>query len=58
LKEEQSAVYERQANAWWRTINEKRIACGDDSIGPAGDKIMIPANLIPLDAISENIEEE
>ena len=58
IKEEQNAVYERQANAWWRSINEKRISCGDDSIGPAGDIVMIPANLIPLGDISGNIAEE
>ena len=58
IKEEQSAVYERQGIAWWRTINEKRLSCGDDSIGPAGDIVMIPANLIPLGDISGNIAEE
>ena len=58
IKEEQNAVYERQEKAYWRTINEKREACGDDSIGPAGDVIFIPANLIPLDIISGNTEEE
>jgi len=58
IKEEQNAVYERQAQAYWRTINEKRQSCGDDSIGPAGDVIMIPANLILLSDISGNKEEE
>lgn len=58
IQEELSAVYERQANAWWRTINEKRQACGDDDIGPIGDVIMIPANLIPLADISGGTTEE
>ena len=58
IKEEQNAVYDRQEKAYWRTINEKRLSCGDDSIGPAGDIVMIPANLIPLGDISGNITEE
>jgi len=58
LKDEISAVYEREEKAWWRTLNEKRIACGDDSIGPEGDVIFVPANLIPLPDISGNREEE
>ena len=44
--------------AHWLTINEKRVACGEDELGPEGDVIMIPANLIPLGDISGNIEEE
>lgn len=58
IKEELNAVYERQANAWWRTVNEKRQACGDDDIGKAGDVIFVPANLIPLSDISGGIEDE
>jgi len=58
IREELSAVYERQNLAWWRTVNEKRIACGDDGIGKAGDIILIPANMIPLSDISGNIAEE
>lgn len=58
IQEEQNAVYERQTKAYWRTVNEKRIACGDDEIGKAGDVILVPANLIPLMDISGNIEEE
>lgn len=58
IREELNAVFERQANAWWRTVNEKRLACGDDDIGKAGDVIMVPANLIPLADISGNREEE
>jgi HK97 family phage portal protein len=58
IKEELNSVYERQERAWWRTINEKRQACGDDDIGKAGDVIIVPANMIPLADISGNIEEE
>jgi len=58
IREEQNAVYERQAKAWWRTVNERRRACGDDEIGEEGNVILIPANLIPLADISGNIEEE
>ena len=58
IREEQDAVYARQATAYWRTVNEKRKACGDDDIGPEGDVILIPANLIPLADISGNTAEE
>ena len=58
IREEQNAIYERQATAYWRTVNEKRKACGDDDIGPEGDVILIPANLIPLADISGNTAEE
>jgi len=58
IKEELTAVYTRQAQAHWRTVNEKREATGDDNIGKAGDIILIPANMIPLADISGNIEEE
>lgn len=58
IREELSAIYERQKEAWWRTINEKRLACGDDDIGKAGDVIMVPANFVPLADISGNREEE
>ena len=58
LREEQTAVYTRMGMAHWLTINEKRAACGEDDIGPAGDVVMIPANLIPLGDVSGNIEEE
>lgn len=57
IKEEMNAVYERQEKAWWRTINEKRRACGDDDIGKAGDVIMVPSNFIPLDDITGGIDE-
>lgn len=58
IREELNAVYERQEKAWWRTVNERRLACGDDDIGKAGDVILVPANLIPLMDISGNIKEE
>ena len=58
IKEELNAVYERQEKAYWRTINEKRISCGDDDIGKAGDIILVPANFVPLADISGNIVEE
>lgn len=58
IKEELNAVYDRQVKAWWRTVNERRLATGDDEIGRAGDVIMVPAGLIPLGDISGNIEEE
>ncbi|GAH04829.1 unnamed protein product, partial [marine sediment metagenome] len=52
------AVYLRQASAWWRSVNERRISTGDAEIGKAGDVILVPANLIPLGDISGNISEE
>lgn len=58
IKEEQDAVYERQSKAYWRSINEKRLSCGDGDIGKVGDVILIPANFIPLADISGNREEE
>ena len=58
IKEELNAVYDRQAKAHWRTVNEKREACGDDNIGKAGDVILIPSNFMPLTDISGNISEE
>jgi len=58
IREELSAIYERQGKAWWRTVNEHRISTGDDEIGKSGDMILIPANLIPFGDISGNIKEE
>lgn len=58
IREELNAVYGRQEKAWWRTVNEKRTACGDDEIGKAGDVIMVPATMVPLADISGNREEE
>lgn len=58
IREELTAVYTRQAQAHWRTINEKRKATGDDDIGKAGDVILIPATMLPLADISGNREEE
>jgi len=58
IKEELDAIYTRQATAYWRTINEKRLSTGDDEIGKAGDVILVPATLIPLADISGNISEE
>ena len=58
IREELSAVYERQGKAWWRTVNERRISTGDAGIGKAGDVILTPANLIPFSDISGNISEE
>ncbi len=58
IREELTAVYTRQAQAHWRTINEKRKATGDDDIGKAGDIILVPANLIPLSDISFTRDEE
>jgi len=58
IKEEMTAVYERQSKAHWRTINEKRAACGDDDIGKDGDVILIPSNLMPLADLSGGREEE
>jgi len=58
IREELTAVYDRQAKAHWRTINEKRLACGDDDIGKAGDIILVPATMLPLADISGNIDEE
>jgi len=57
IREELSAIYERQSQAWWRTINEKRKATGDDEI-KGGDIIMVPANFIPLADISGNRDDE
>ena len=58
IREEQDAVYTRQAQAWWRSVNEKRLACGDDDIGSEGDVIFIPSNFVPLADISGNTAEE
>ena len=58
IREERSAVYERENIAWWRTLNEKRKSTGDDDIGPAGDIILVPATFVPLADISGNIIEE
>ena len=58
IREELTAIYERQSKAWWRTVNERRISCGDAGIGPAGDIILAPTNLIPFSDISGNTTEE
>jgi len=48
IREEQNAVYERMGKAWWLTINEKRLACGQDDIGPEGDVVFAPTNICLL----------
>ena len=58
LKEELNAIYDRMAKANWLTVNEKRIACGKDDLGPAGDVLMMPANLVLFSDISGNKTEE
>lgn len=58
IREELNAIYERQSTAWWRSMNERRLACGDDDIGPKGDIYVIPANMILLDDISGQTTEE
>ena len=58
LREELNAIVEREAKAWWRTLNQHREATGDGGIGPEGDVILIPANLIPFSDISGNRDEE
>ena len=58
IQEERNKVYEREEMAYWRTLNEKRKATGDDDIGPAGDIILVPSNYVPLADISGNIQEE
>jgi len=58
IQEERNKVYEREERAYWRTLNEKRRATGDDDIGKAGDIILVPATFVPLADISGNIEEE
>jgi len=58
IREERSAIYERENKAYWRTLNEKRKSTGDDDIGPAGDIILVPSTFVPLADISGNIIEE
>ena len=58
IREEMAKIYDWMDKAWWLKINEKRVACGKDEVGPEGDVIMIPSNLIPLTDISGNIKEE
>lgn len=58
IREAMKEIYDWMDKAWWLKINEKRIACGKDDIGPEGDVIMVPSNYIPLSDISGNIEEE
>ncbi len=58
IREELKAIYEREAKAWWRTVNQHREATGDDDLGPKGDVLLIPTNLILFSDISGNTEEE
>jgi HK97 family phage portal protein len=58
IREEMAKIYDWMERAWWLSINERRVACGKDEIGPEGNVIMVPAKFIPLSDISGNIEEE
>lgn len=58
IREELKAIVEREAKAWWRTVNQHLIATGDPEIGPKGDVILIPTNLMLFSDISGNITEE
>lgn len=57
IREEMTAVYERQGKAWWRTVNEKRKSTGDADV-KGGDVVLVPSTFIPLSDISGNIDEE
>ena len=52
LSEDRDAVWKRTTDAHFLSINQKLEATGYESIGPAGDVILVPANLIPLDDIT------
>jgi HK97 family phage portal protein len=58
IREEMAKVYEWMNKAWWLKVNEKRVACGYEDVGPEGDVIMVPSNFVPLSDISWNTEEE
>lgn len=55
IREELSAIYTRQKEAYWRTIDQKRVACGDAEIGEAagGNLILIPSGFTPLSDIKK-----
>jgi len=44
LRDEQNAVVERTAQAWWLTVNEKRRATGADPL-PGGDALLAPSGM-------------
>jgi HK97 family phage portal protein len=57
IQEDRQQVFDRMDKAWWFSVNERRQACGKDDVR-GGNVIMVPANLIPLLTIGDNILEE
>jgi len=54
LKEEQNSVYARMTQAWWLTLDEKRLACGYAETGTReGKRIFVPLGLMPIESNNE-----
>lgn len=51
LQEERGKKFSYIADAWWIKLNEKRKETGFDDLGPAGDIILVPAGMVPLDLV-------
>jgi len=57
LAPKRDRLWKRANESGFLTINEKREMVGKDPIGPAGDVVLVPANLIPL-GMEQNLLEE
>ncbi|MFA5285813.1 MAG: hypothetical protein WC347_09480, partial [Smithellaceae bacterium] len=55
LQAKKSEAYARMGNAWWVTMNEKRVACGYAPV-EGGDVFMLPLGLTPFDPAAEVVE--
>lgn len=53
LSMDREAKWQRAQNADFLTVNEKRVSVGYDELGSEGDIVLVPANMIPLDAAGE-----
>jgi HK97 family phage portal protein len=54
LKEDRKTVFDYTAKAAWLTDNEKREITGHENIGPEGDVLWKPMNLIPASTVKTN----
>jgi HK97 family phage portal protein len=48
LQQKRNEAYNRMAQAWWLSLNQKLAACGYSEIGEAGNVIYIPMGLTPV----------
>jgi len=53
LQAKKNEAYARMGNAWWVTMNEKRVACGYAPLEDGGETFMLPLGLTAFDPMAE-----